>query len=508
MDEELRSGSWEAFWKKWAKALGAPLTRGLFFGSALMVLAVSVGVQIHIKQYERMVTEASQNHLKTVAQIAAHEVPAEVLDHFRTAADTKNAKYTELKHSLMTFAEKYNVKYVYYFREYDKDHFQYIIDNDFDQKTIVGPETIREIGNIAKNALSGNVTATELGVHESTWENLLAGFAPVYDSSGNFYCVAGVDIGDQVFFDLRRNSMALMALQITALSVSVIFAVLSMLAYRRKARETEEARIKLQYFNNNIRHAFSTYLSDDVVEEVISDPARLKLGGINRHMTALFSDVRNFTGIAEVLAPEHLVDLLNYYLSTMSDILLEQKGTIDKYQGDSIMSFFGAPIELADHALHACTAAITMKRTEAEGNRYILEKGISPSPLLTRIGINTGDMVVGNMGTQKKMNYTIISNAVNIASRLEGVNKMYGTWILAPDATISETKNRLLTRRLDRVKLVGINEAVRIYEILETKTDAADAQSRNIKLFLRQKCIGALNFPCIGALNFSSDNLI
>jgi len=115
-----------------------------------------------------------------------------------------------------------------------------------------------------------------------------------------------------------------------------------------------------------------------------------------------------------------------------------------------------------------------MKRMENNVNRYILEKGISPSPLLTRIGINTGNMVVGNMGTQKKMNYTIISNAVNIASRLEGVNKMYGTWILTTDSTIQETKNRLLTRRLDKVKLMGINEAVRIHEILETKTDAAD----------------------------------
>jgi len=224
-----------------------------------------------------------------------------------------------------------------------------------------------------------------------------------------------------------------------------------------------------------MRQAFSTYLSDEVVEEVISDPARLKLGGVSRHMTALFSDVKNFTGIAEVLTPEHLVDLLNYYLSTMSDILLEEKGTIDKYQGDAIISFFGAPLELADHAIRACTAAVVMKRMENDVNRYILEKGISPSPLLTRIGINTGDMVVGNMGTHKKMNYTIISNAVNIASRLEGVNKIYGTWILAPDSTILETKNRFLTRRLDRVKLVGINESVRIHEILETKTDATDA---------------------------------
>jgi class 3 adenylate cyclase len=263
----------------------------------------------------------------------------------------------------------------------------------------------------------------------------------------------------------------------------VLFGILNTLLYRRKAQESEEANVKLQYFNNNMRTAFSTYLSEDVVEEIISDPARLQLGGINRHMTALFSDIKGFTSIAEKLTPSHLVDLLNHYLSTMSDVILEEKGTIDKYQGDAIVSFFGAPLELDDHALRACTAGIVMRRMETEINKYVLEKGISPSPLLTRIGINTGEMVVGNMGTQKKMNYTIISNAVNLASRLEGVNKVYGTWILAADSTIQETKGKLLTRRLDFVKVVGINEAVRIHEILELKSDASDALFELVYLF-------------------------
>jgi len=272
-------------------------------------------------------------------------------------------------------------------------------------------------------------------------------------------------------------------LQIIALSVSVIFGFLNMMLYRGKALQMEDALNKLQHFNNNLRRAFSTYLSAEVVEEIINDPTRLNLGGINRRMTALFTDVRKFSYIAEVLTPEKVVDLLNRYLSTMSDTILEQKGTIDKYYGDAIISFFGAPLELEDHALRACTSAIIMKRLEKDVNRHVLEKGISPSPLLTRIGINTGDMVVGNMGTKKKMNYTIISSAVNFASRLEGVNKQYGTWILAADSTIQEAGGRFLTRRLDRIRFAGIDGAVRIHEILELKSDASDALYEQAYLF-------------------------
>jgi len=483
MAKEQQTNSSKTVLEKLTKKIGVQLTLGLFFISALMVLLVSIVINIHLNHYVRMITESTQNHLKAAAQAAAQFVSVEELDRYHTVEDSKNQGYQELKRRLELFAKEYNVLYVSYLRQYDQDNFQYIVDNDFDPTTIVGPGDILPIEDIARSALSGNVTATDLGNYNESWNGLIAGFAPVYDKDGKFYCVADVDISDKDIRDMHRYSLIMTILQINALSISVLFGILNMLLYRKKAQEIEEAHVKLQYFNNNMRQAFSTYLSEDVVEEIVSDPARLQLGGVNRHMTALFSDIKGFTSIAEKLTPGHLVDLLNYYLSTMSDIILEQKGTIDKYQGDSIVSFFGAPLELDDHALRACTAGIVMRRMEKEVNRYVLEKGISPSPLLTRIGINTGEMVVGNMGTQKKMNYTIISNAVNLASRLEGVNKQYGTWILASDSTIQETKGKLLTRRLDRVRVVGINEAVRIHEILEVKAEASDALFEQVYLF-------------------------
>jgi class 3 adenylate cyclase len=322
-----------------------------------------------------------------------------------------------------------------------------------------------------------------LGSYSPGWENFLSAYAPVYDSGGKIYAVAGVDIDDKFILLQREDARKMTLLQLIVVPISVIFGVMNMFLYRQKAKQIEEAHIKLQYFNNNLRRAFSTYLSEDVVEEIVSDPTRLQLGGVKRHMTAIFTDIRGFTGIAERLTPEHLVDLLNYYLSTMSDVILEQKGTIDKYEGDAIISFFGAPLELTDHAIRACAAAVVMKRLEADVNKYVMENGISPSPLLTRIGINSGEMVVGNMGTQKKMNYTIISNAVNLAARLEGVNKQYGTWILATDNTIKETAGWFLTRRLDQIRVVGINEPVRIYEILETMEYSTHEMRQKIDLF-------------------------
>jgi class 3 adenylate cyclase len=248
-------------------------------------------------------------------------------------------------------------------------------------------------------------------------------------------------------------------------------------------RTLEIQQRELQHYNDYLQKAFSTYLSGDVVQDILSDPSRLRLGGSKRRMTAVFTDIQDFSPLSEKLDPEDLVRLLNIYLSGLSDIILEQRGTIDKYVGDAIIAFFGAPLDIPDHALQACTAAILMKRKEQELAHEFRESGLNIVPLLTRIGINTGNMVVGNMGSQRKMNYTIMGNAVNIASRLEGLNKLYGTWVLVSEDTIEETRNNFLTRRLDRVRPVGIHTPIQIYELVEFTTSAPEEQRRTVELF-------------------------
>ena len=232
-----------------------------------------------------------------------------------------------------------------------------------------------------------------------------------------------------------------------------------------------------------IRNAFSHYLSADVINDLLSNPDKLKLGGEKKYLTAFFTDVRGFSTISEKLDPSDLVSLLNKYLTEMSDIIMANKGTIDKFEGDAIISFFGAPIEYEDHAARACRSAIKMKKVEEQLNSRFREQNLSPEPVFTRIGINTGEIVVGNMGTAQKMDYTMMGNAVNLAARLEGVNKQYGTWILASETTFNEAGDEVVGRKLDRVRVVGINEPVRLYEIVDFRSEISREKMEALDIF-------------------------
>ncbi|MDR2073151.1 MAG: adenylate/guanylate cyclase domain-containing protein, partial [Spirochaetaceae bacterium] len=245
-----------------------------------------------------------------------------------------------------------------------------------------------------------------------------------------------------------------------------------------------------------IKGAFGQYLSPVVIEQIIEDPSNLELGGKSLNMTAVFTDIQKFSSISEALqkaygkdGPKELVNLLNLYLTQMSNIALANQGTIDKFEGDAIIAFFGAPVPTEQHAAQACRTAIQMKKSEKEIAGRIMEQGgrfypvfkklveekiiRSERPLYTRIGINSGEMVVGNMGTPSKMNYTIMGNAVNLAARLEGVNKQYDTGgILLSEYTKDKINDEFVLRPLSRVRVVGISTPVRLYELLDFRNDA------------------------------------
>jgi adenylate cyclase len=213
-----------------------------------------------------------------------------------------------------------------------------------------------------------------------------------------------------------------------------------------------------------IRQAFQHYLHPTVVDQVSQNPQLLKLGGESRELTVLFSDIRGFSAIAEGCSPETLVRLLNDYLTVMTQVVFRHHGLLDKYIGDGIMAVYGAPLRQPDHAYQACHTALDMMGALGTLRAQWKDRGL-PS-LNIGIGINTGTMVVGNMGSELRFDYTVMGDGVNLASRLEGANKEYGTNILISEATWSQVKDRLATRELDLIRVRGKAQQTRIFEML------------------------------------------
>lgn len=219
-----------------------------------------------------------------------------------------------------------------------------------------------------------------------------------------------------------------------------------------------------------IKNTFSRYVPQKVVNHLLENPALLKLGGEERIVTVLFSDIADFTTISEKMNPPDLVNLLNEYLTEMTDIVLEEGGIIDKYEGDAIMAEFGVPIPIPNHADIAVRTGLRMQRRLKELRPVWLERGLPA--LSCRIGINTGPMIIGNMGSNQVFDYTAIGDAVNLASRLEGSNKRYNTYFMISEFTYeSLTKDMFKTRGLDVIKVKGKSKAVRVYEVYGDGSD-------------------------------------
>ncbi|HMO03435.1 MAG TPA: adenylate/guanylate cyclase domain-containing protein [Kiritimatiellia bacterium] len=213
-----------------------------------------------------------------------------------------------------------------------------------------------------------------------------------------------------------------------------------------------------------IKSAFKQYLSSDVIEQILVDPSQLKLGGEKRELSIFFSDLQGFSAISEKLGPVALTALLNDYLTDMSDIIMEEGGTVDKYEGDAIIAFWNAPMHQTDHAVRACRAALRCQRKLAERRKEFFDRtGVD---LYMRIGIHTGEVVVGNMGSNNRFNYTVLGDAANLASRLEGANKQFGTYLMVSEVTWSQAESGFTAREIGSIMVVGRKAPVRVFDVL------------------------------------------
>ncbi|MCG8452064.1 MAG: CHASE2 domain-containing protein [Spirochaetales bacterium] len=242
-----------------------------------------------------------------------------------------------------------------------------------------------------------------------------------------------------------------------------------------------------------IQGAFGQIISPEVVKQIQANPDRLNISGETRKITAMFTDIEKFSTISEHLGSSgQLFDFLKRYLTPMSDIVLDELGTIDKYEGDAIIAFWNAPTDQEDHALRACRAALRMMLFEDKINQELIKEGVLDEDLLqrlphrglyTRVGLNTGFNNVGFIGTDRRKDYTALGDEMNLAARLEGVNKIYGTRIIISGATERIIHGEFITRQLDQVRVVGKENPVSIYELTCFREDFSDSHRQSFRVF-------------------------
>ncbi len=257
--------------------------------------------------------------------------------------------------------------------------------------------------------------------------------------------------------------------------IGIVFSLVAVLGYKYFSEVKDKKRIKSMFQN---------YLSPSVVNELLHDPNMLRLGGERKIATSFFSDIKNFTTVSENLQPEELVTYLNEYLSALTDVVLKYNGYLDKYEGDAIVAVFGIPIEQRDHSLRACFAAIDIQNRLMKLRKRWKKQG---KPLFeTRIGINSGPMIAGNIGGANRFDYTAIGDSVNLAARLEGANKIYGTSIMISEATFTAIHKHIWCRELDFIRVKGKAKPVRIYEIIDRKTNQlGNVQKAYLECYLK-----------------------
>ena len=324
-------------------------------------------------------------------------------------------------------------------------------------------------------------------------ERWIGAFDPFDVDEGTRWVVAAAAPASDFTAEVARSNKESLAISLASLVVAVVLSALfatrmsrrlTALAgemeqvgrFRLEAGSATKPSVLLEFSMMNRAleamkqglRSFASFVPADLVRTLLESGQEAKLGGQVRPMTAFFSDIAGFTSVAEEMEPGALVELLGDYLQGMTQEIARESGTVDKFIGDGIMAFWGAPEPLADHAARACRAAVLCQRRLAELQRT---GSAGMKKLSTRIGVASGDVLVGNIGTPQRMNYTIMGDTVNLASRLEGLNKQYGTRVMASEAAVLAAGSRVVARPIDVVAVKGTARGVMVYELLALAVD-------------------------------------
>jgi len=320
-------------------------------------------------------------------------------------------------------------------------------------QNLLSNQFVRPIGAAGTTALglaAALLAAGSLIGFRKTWKKILGALLPV----------AGLILLAVILF--RGNAIRWLPLAMPLLAALLAGAGALLWVYLTEFRQRQF-----------IFRALGQYISPQIAARIASDPASLSLGGERRDMTVMFSDIQGFTDLAEAMEVDALGAMLNTYMDGMSEIVVAHEGTLGKYLGDGIMSFWSAPIMQPDHAALACRAALAMQRARNAGGEPALR---------TRLGISSGPMVVGNMGSSRRFDYTVIGDLVNFASRLEGANKYFGTTILVSESTHQRVRDRFTLRKVGLVRVKGRRSAEPVHELLG-EAPASDATAAKLRAY-------------------------
>lgn len=454
--------------------------------------------------------EELRMRLADVVSVMASQIDAERHSRVTTLADEQGEDYIALQTQLRGMREKsVNIAYAYTMRRQPDGSTVFVIDSAGNPADLshVGSE-YQDLSPELAAALQAGPGVTlpfvERELSQDAWGTWLSAFMPLYTADGRQDGVVGIDISaETVAAHQQRYQLVVWSVSIALVLVLLPLSFWMARRIRQPLATLAEEMDKVRRFDldsdvqvnsriteiqdmsrqlDNMKRglrAFRKYVPNDLVRELIELGVDAEIGGRKEVLTVFFSDIANFTTMSENMPPDTLVRFMSEYLTTMNGSLLRHRATVDKYMGDGVMAFWGAPRPMADHALRACLAALDCQHDlDALGRRWE-QQGVS-FDCTTRIGIHTGEVVVGNIGSSERMNYTVIGGTVNSASRLEGINKYYGTRILITGDTLvhmsgTQMPGPFLTRLIDKAVLAGKTEAIGIHELLGKTEDATPA---------------------------------
>jgi class 3 adenylate cyclase len=464
------------------------------FVGVVVVSCLLLGAWTFFDVHE-LIHQSIEERLHDNVAIGALQVDAQAHARLVKPSDEGSSDYMNIKHTLQKIRKNGSgIRYVYTMRKLDNEQIIFVVDAE------TNLTNMSHLGDVYSNATPELLASFEkpYKVHvEKTyssdqWGTWLSSYAPIITKEGRLDGIVGMDISakrikryeDYYFIFILRAFIIISALVILLaimfsrmISRPMIilendmakvqkFDLSSKLNIKSNIKEVNNMKDAIENMKSGLR-SFKKFVPADLVAELIKLNREAVLSAEKRVITVSFSDIADFTSISEMLKPEQLVGNLGIYFEGMTKTIMKNKGTIDKYIGDAIMSFWGAPNYQEDHAYLACQSALESQRFLSSIADEWKTKGI---PIFkTRIGINTGELIVGNMGYEERLNYTVMGDTVNLASRLEGLNKFYGTRIMISEFTLDTVKDRMETRLLDTVAVKGKKTGVKIYELISEK---------------------------------------